>query len=57
LAALIAEKAAVAIDEPNDQIEMATLAARHVAQLAQQLEELWLELHNAACEAGYAAAA
>jgi hypothetical protein len=56
LAALIAEKAAIAIDESNDQIEMATLAARHVAQLAQQLEELWLELHNAACGASYAAA-
>jgi hypothetical protein len=57
LAALIAERAADAIDESNDQIEMATYAARHVAEVAQQLEELWTSFHNEACDAGHNAAA
>jgi hypothetical protein len=56
-AALLAEHAAEAIGESNDDIEMATLTVRHVAQLAQQLEDLWHASHAESCDAGRLAAA
>jgi non-ribosomal peptide synthetase component F len=37
------------------EMEMATFAARQFATMAKQLKDFWLEHHNAACDAVYAA--
>jgi hypothetical protein len=54
-AALLAERAAEAISDSNDEIEIATLAVRLVARLAQELEDKWHSLHAEAAAVAAAA--
>lgn len=51
LAAQLAERAADDIGESTDDVQRAIYAVRHVAEVAQKLEQLWLDLYNPGCEA------